>query len=58
MRNCIELSKNCAHLAVHKSLQLQLCNTKLTILFSQTPTSLSKVDLCSSYHTHILRRLP
>lgn len=44
----------CAHLAVHESLQLQLSDTKLAVLFSQTPAGLGKVDLGSPHHTHIL----
>lgn len=44
----------CAHLTVHESLQLQLSNAKLAVLFGQTPAGLGKVDLCSPHHTHIL----
>lgn len=47
-----------AYLAVHESLQLELSNAKLAVLFSQTPASLCKVDLCPPHHTHVLRRLP
>lgn len=45
-----------AHLAVHESLQLQLSDTKLSILFSQTPASLSEVYLRSPHYTHVLGR--
>lgn len=45
-----------AHLAVHKSLQLQLSDTELSVLFCQTPAGLCKVDLCSPHYTHILGR--
>lgn len=47
----------CAHLTVHESLKLQLSNAKLAVLLGQTPSGLSKVDLSSPHHTHILRRL-
>lgn len=43
-----------AYLTVHKSLQLQLGNAELAVLFSQTPAGLSKVDLCSPHHAHVL----
>ena len=43
-----------AHLAVHESLQLQLSDAKLPVLFSQTPAGLSKVELGSPHHTHVL----
>lgn len=44
----------CAHLTVHESLELQLGNSKLTVLFSQAPAGLGKVDLSSPHHAHIL----
>lgn len=42
------------HLTVHKSLQLQLSDAELSVLFGQTPAGLSKVDLRPPHHTHIL----
>lgn len=45
------------HLAVHESLQLQLSDAKLAVLFGQTPAGLSKVDLRSPHHAHVLWRL-
>lgn len=48
---------NSADLTVHKPLQLQLSNAKLSILFRQTPASLSEVDLRPPHHANVLWRL-